>query len=147
LIFYRVIGKRTSDHLEEIKSSDGSTIAIVVRKNFNKEGINFLSEGNFPLQLGINSYKKGYKIKGHFHQKREVVVNSIQEVIYFKSGRALVELYDLNKKLVTSISLSAGDLIFFVDGGHGFEMAEDTTFIEVKQGPYLGKDTDKELIE
>lgn len=122
--------------MEEIKSDDGSTIAIVVRKDFDKEGVNFLSADSFPLQLGVNSYKKGHKIKSHFHQKREFIVNNIQEVIYFRSGRALVKLYDLNKKLIKSLSLSAGDLIFFVDGGHGFEMAEDTTFIEVKQGPF-----------
>jgi hypothetical protein len=136
-----------SDCLEEIKSNDGLTIAIVVRKSFNNKGINFMSEDNFPFQLGVNSYKKGYKIQDHFHKKREVVVNTIQEMIYFKSGSALVTLYDLNKKLVKSLSLSTGDLIFFVDGGHGFEMSEDTTFIEVKQGPYLGKEKDKELIK
>ena len=136
-----------SDRLEKIRSNNGSTIAIVVRKNFKKEGMNFLSEDIFPLQLGVNSYKKGYKIDGHFHQKREVMVDNFQEVIYFKSGKALVKLFDLNKKLVESISLSAGDLIFFVDGGHGFEMSEDTTFIEIKQGPYFGKDKDKDLIE
>lgn len=133
--------------MEEIKSSDGSTIAIVVAKNFNKDGINFLSEDSFPLQLGINSYKKGHKIKSHLHPKMKVAVSSFQEVIYLKSGRALVKLYDLDKKFLKSVSLSAGDLIFFVDGGHGFEMSEDTTFIEVKQGPYLGKDKDKELIK
>lgn len=133
--------------MEEIKSSDGSIIAMVVRKSFNKKGNNFLSDGTFPFQLGVNSYKKGYKIKSHFHQKRAFVVNKIQEVLYFKSGGALVFLYDLNRKLVASVNLFAGDLIFFVDGGHGLEISEDTTIIEVKQGPYLGKDTDKELIE
>jgi hypothetical protein len=133
--------------LQEIKSTDGATIAIVVKNSFRKEGLNFMSEDSFPLQVGVNSYKKGHKIKGHFHQKREFLVNNIQEVIYFKSGSALVKLYDLNRKLVKSLSLSAGDLIFFIDGGHGFEMSEDTTFIEIKQGPYLGKDKDKELIE
>ncbi len=133
--------------MEEIKSSTGSTIAIVVRKDFNKEGANFLSKETFPFQLGVSSYKEGHKIKSHFHKKREVVVNNIQEVIYFKSGKALVTLYDLDKTLIKSLSLSAGDLIFLVDGGHGFEMSEDTTFIEVKQGPYLGKDKDKEFIE
>lgn len=133
--------------MEEIKSSDGSTIAIVIRKSFSQEGINFLSEANFPFQLGVNSYKKDHKIKAHFHQKREFVINNIQEVIYFKSGSALVTLFDLNKNLVKSVSLSTGDLIFLVDGGHRFEMSEDTTFIEVKQGPYLGKEKDKELIE
>jgi hypothetical protein len=133
--------------LEEIKSSDGSIIAIVVKKDFKKEGVNFLSPNNFPIQLGVNTYKKGHKINSHFHQKREFVVNSIQEVIYFKSGKALIKLYDLNMKLLKSLTLSAGDLIFLVDGGHGFEMAEDTTFIEIKQGPYFGRNMDKGLIE
>ena len=133
--------------MEEIKSDNGSTIAIVVRRNFNNDGINFLSDDTFPLQLGVNTYKKGHKISGHFHPKREVVVSNIQEVLFFKSGRALVSLYDLNRKLIRSINLSAGDLIFFVDGGHGLEMSEDTTFVEIKQGPYLGKDKDKEIIE
>ncbi len=145
--FFQDIRKRTSDLLEEIKSSDGYTIAIVIQKNFKKEGLNFVSESDFPLQLGINSYKKGHKIKSHFHQNREVVINSIQEVVYLKSGSAHVHLFDLNKKIVKSLKLSAGDLIFFINGGHGFDISEDTTIIEVKQGPYFGKDKDKELIE
>ena len=133
--------------LEEIKSKDGSPIAIIIRKNFDKNGINFFTDNSYPLQLGVNSYKKGHKIRGHIHQKREIVVNNIQEVLYIKSGKVFVTLYDLNNKLIKSADLSAGDLIFFVDGGHGIEMAEDTTFIEVKQGPYFGKDKDKEIIE
>jgi hypothetical protein len=147
LLFYLDTKKWTRADLEEIKSSGGSTIAIVVRKDFNKEGINFFSEDVSPIQLGVNTYKKGHKINGHFHPKREVVINTFQEVIYLKRGKVVVELFDFNRKFVKSISLSGGDLIFFVDGGHGFEMSEDTTFIEVKQGPYLGKDKDKELIE
>ena len=135
------------DWLEAIKSNNGTTIAIVVRKSFNREGINFLSEDSFPLQLGVNSYKKDHVIKGHFHKKKEFIVNNIQEVIFFRSGSALVKLYDLDKKFIKSLRLSAGDLVFFVDGGHGFEMDEDTTFIEVKQGPYFGKNNDKALIE
>ncbi len=133
--------------MEEIKSSNGDTIAIVIRKDFNREGINFVSDSSFPLQLGINSYKKGHEIKSHFHQKREFVITNVQEVIYLKSGKVLVSLYDLNKTMVQTITLSAGDLIFFVNGGHGLEMLENTTFIEVKQGPYFGQDKDKEPIE
>jgi hypothetical protein len=32
--------------------------------------------------------------------------------------------------------------LFFVVGGHGFEMLEPTEMIEVKQGPFMG-DSDK----
>ena len=133
--------------MEEIKSVDDRTVAIVIKKSFEKDGINFVSKNVFPLQLGINSYTKGSKIKPHIHVDREITVKSIQEVIYIKMGSVLVNLYNANKELLNSFKLSTGDLIFFISGGHGFEILEDTTVIEVKQGPYFGKDQDKVMIE
>lgn len=133
--------------MEEIASAKGETIAIVIKKSFNKRGINFVSKDHFPLQLGINSYKKGDKIKPHVHIDREIVIKNLQEVVQIKKGKVAVDLYDSNEQLFKSIRLSTGDLIFFVSGGHGFEMLNDTTIIEVKQGPYLGKDKDKVIIE
>lgn len=47
--------------MEKIKSKDRKTIAIVGRKNFKKEGINFISDPDFPLQLGICNFKKNEK--------------------------------------------------------------------------------------
>ncbi len=133
--------------IEEIKSDDGRTIAIVVKRDFKKDGVNFVSKQDFPLQLGISSYKKGDEIKAHLHIQKEIKINKIQEVVYIERGRTMVGLYDLNGRKFKSVELSDGDTIFFVDGGHGFEMLEDTKIIEVKQGPYFGKDKDKRLIE
>lgn len=133
--------------MEKITSASGETIAIVVKKSFKKEGVNFISQNNFPLQLGISSYKKGDKIKPHVHIDREITVTNLQEVVYIKSGRVTVNLYDSNSELFKSVKLSTGDLIFFVSGGHGFEMFKDTTIIEVKQGPYFGKEKDKVMLE
>ena len=133
--------------MEEIKSDDGKIIAIVVKREFEKDGVNFVSKEDYPLQLGINSYKQGAKIKAHFHIEKEIMVNKIQEVVHIRSGRTVVNLYDLNGKKFKSVELSEGDTILFVDGGHGFEMLEDTKIIEVKQGPYSGRDKDKRMIE
>ena len=124
--------------MEEIKSDDGKIIAIVVKREFEKEGVNFISKEDYPLQLGISSYKEGDKIKPHFHIEKGIKINKIQEVVHIKSGRTMVNLYDLNGKKFKSVGLSDGDTIFFADGGHGFEMLEDTKIIEVKQGPYFG---------
>jgi hypothetical protein len=132
--------------MEEIRSGDGRIIAIVVKRDFEK-GVNFVSKPDFPLQLGISSYKKGEKIKAHFHMEKEIKIDKLQEVVHIESGRAVVDLYDLNGRKFKSVDLSADDTIFFVDGGHGFEMLEDTKIIEVKQGPYFGKDKDKRIIE
>jgi hypothetical protein len=132
---------------EKIKSPDGKTIAIVVRANYKKNGVNFMSQEDYPLQLGISSYKEGDKIRSHRHINKKLVIDKIQEIVHFESGRALINLYDLNATKFKSIKLSMGDTIFFVDGGHGFTMLEDTKLIEVKQGPYLGKNQDKMMIE
>jgi hypothetical protein len=133
--------------MEEIKSDEGKIIAIVVRREFEKDGVNFISKPDYPLQLGISSYKQGATIKAHFHIEKKVMINKLQEVVHIKSGRTTVNLYDLNGEKFKSVELSDGDTIFFVDGGHGFEMLEDTKIIEVKQGPYSGKDKDKRMIE
>ena len=133
--------------MEEIRSDDGRIIAIVVRRDFEKEGVNFISKDDFPLQLGVSGYRKGATIKAHFHIEKEIKINKIQEVVHIESGRTRVNLYDLDGKKFKSVELSDDDTILFVDGGHGFEMLEDTRIIEVKQGPYFGKDEDKRMIE
>ncbi len=133
--------------MEEIKSNDGKIIAIVVNKDFKKNGINFVSKKEFTLQLGVNNYKKEYKIKPHFHIGKKIIINKIQEIVHIENGKVIVDLYDLSGKKFKSIILSMGDTIFFIDGGHGFEILEDTKIIEVKQGPYFGKDKDKRIIE
>lgn len=133
--------------LKEIKSGNGETIAIIVKNSYKKDGVNFLSKSHFPLQLGVNSYSTGDKIKPHIHLDKTVTIKTCQEIAFIKNGEVVVHLYDSNRVLFDSFNLSTGDLIFFVSGGHGFEILEDTTIIEVKQGPYFGKDQDKALIE
>ena len=133
--------------VSKIKSNDGKTIAIVVRKDFKKEGVNFISDPDFPLQLGISNYKKNEEIKAHFHIENEIKINKIQEIVYIKKGKTLVNLYNKDGCNFKSIELTTGDIIFFVEGGHGFNMLEETDIIEVKQGPYFGRNKDKRLIE
>lgn len=134
--------------MEEIKSKKGNLIALIIRKTLlEKEGPTFISHESFPLQLGTSFYQTGKKIAPHRHLTREIKVGEIQEVVYFESGRAKVDLYDEEDKQFDSIELGAGDLILFTgQGGHGFDILEATKIIEVKQGPYLGKETDKKIL-
>ncbi len=133
--------------VSKIKSNDGRTIAIVVRKDFKKEGVNFISDPDFPLQLGISNYKENEEVKAHFHIENEIKINKIQEIIYIKKGKALANLYNKEGFNFKSVELTTGDIIFFIEGGHGFKMLEETDIIEVKQGPYFGRNKDKRMIE
>lgn len=133
--------------LEEIRAGDGALVAIIVRRDFRKEGCNFLTKEDFPLQMGINSYPKGERIKAHFHLKKSVLIEVLQELLLIRVGKVIVNLYDSKSAFLESVTLESGDLIFFAGGGHGLEICEDTTFLEIKQGPYIGREKDKVSIE
>jgi hypothetical protein len=133
--------------LQEIRCQDGQLVAVLVRASFRKNGVNFISRDDFPLQLGVSGYKKGAKIEPHFHRNRRIVIDQIQEVVYVETGRMVVNLYGSHGEQLAPVEMRSGDTIVLVDGGHGFEMSEDTTIIEVKQGPYLGRDVDKIILD
>ena len=114
-------------------------LAIIIPRNFEKEGIEFFTPDDFSQQLAYMKRPKNYVIPPHVHNPvvREVVFT--QEVLFIKSGKVRVDFYDENKNYIKSIILEAGDVILLASGGHGFEMIEDSEIIEVKQGPYAGE--------
>ena len=54
--------------------------------------------------------------------------------------------YDSSKEFIGERTLHSGDLILLCGGCHSFEMLEETSMIEVKQGPFAG-DGDKTRFE
>ena len=84
--------------------------------------------------------KKGHQIEPHIHNyvSREIMLT--QEVLFIKSGKVRVDLYDDHKKYYESRILNRGDIILLANSGHGITVLEESEMIEVKQGPYLEKD-------
>lgn len=113
--------------------------AIVIRRNYHAESIEFFTPANSPQQLGYMNRPKGYYIKPHVHNPVERVISLTQEVLVIKSGKIRVDFYDTSKTYLKSISLEAGDVIFLSNGGHGFAILEDAEVIEIKQGPFVGE--------
>ena len=64
-----------------------------------------------------------------------------------QNGSLLNHTVRVKGDLLTSIILNAGDIIVYLAGGHDFEILENNTQIfEVKNGPYLGTEKDKKII-
>ena len=78
-------------------------------------------------------------IPPHTHIPLDRTVSLTQEVLYIKSGRVRLDLYNKDISYFESRILSAGDVVLLADGGHGFTMLEQSEIIEVKQGPYAGE--------
>ena len=131
--------------METIACRD-QVLAILVRANYSGSGIRFFTPDNFSQQLAYMNRATGYVIPPHVHNAQRREVHLTNEVLFIKSGRVRVDLYDSDKVYAESRVLEAGDVILLVSGGHGFEMLDDTEMIEVKQGPYTG-DSDKTRFE
>lgn len=121
---------------------NGILLAIIIRANYNKEGISFFTPNDFSQQLGYMNRPKGYIIEPHIHKLVERKVTLTQEVLYIKSGKVLINFYDDDQNYLENKTVSTGDVVLLAQGGHGFEILEDSEIIEVKQGPYIG-DEDK----
>lgn len=114
-------------------------LALILRTQFNKNGIEFFTPSDFSQQLGYMKREAGYIIDPHVHNPVIRKVDYTKEVLFVKSGKLRVDFYDSNQTYLKSEELNKGDVILLAYGGHGFEMIEDTELIEVKQGPYAGE--------
>ena len=121
---------------------DGAELALILRRDFQKDGIEFLTANDYSQQLGYMKRPQGYVIPPHVHNPVAREVRFTKEVLFIKSGRLRVDFYSEAQAYIESTILEAGDVILLAYGGHGFVMLEPTEIIEVKQGPYVG-DADK----
>lgn len=127
----------------ELISDGHMKIAIVVRNNFHKDGLSFLTDENETLQFGYFSHPKGHRIVSHVHKPFERITYDTQEVLYVKNGHVKVNFFSQNQKpLNNSVDLYTNDWIILMAAGHGLEILKDSTIIEIKNGPYAG-DLDK----
>jgi len=115
------------------------SLAIIIRNDFKKEGIEFFTNDNDSQQLGYMNRPKDYEILPHRHNIVQREVHLTQEVLFIKSGKVRVDFYDNQQTYLESRTLLKGDVILLADGGHGFYMIEPSEIIEVKQGPYCGE--------
>jgi hypothetical protein len=117
-------------------------LGIIIRSNYSKDGIEFFTSENDSQQLGYMKRPSGYKIQPHRHNIVIREVHLTQEVLFIKKGLVRVDFYDNDQNYLDSRTLNQGDIILLSDGGHGFEMLDESEIVEVKQGPYCG-DKDK----
>ena len=115
-------------------------IALIIRAEFKEPGVHFFTPPNFSQQVAFMKHSVGKKIAPHIHNMVSRQVLYTQEVLFIRQGRVKVNLYSSMKEFIDSRILETGDVILLCGGGHSFEMLEETSMIEVKQGPYSGED-------
>lgn len=144
LNFMYGIMNMSNENIERVEVN-GELLAIVVRNTYDEKGINFLTPDDLTLQFGIHNRESGEQSKAHKHFIIPELSNiPILEVFHIAEGKAKVTFFDDNVKELSSVILVAGDSL--VNTGlrmHSVDYIEKTKMIEIKQGPYRGKETDK----
>ena len=129
---------------EVIKDSNGEILAGIVDTNVTNEDKEFHTPDTFSLQVGTFNLQKGEKLQRHVHLEHKRTIFNTSEVLFVQEGKLSIEIFDSLKTFVGMRILSPGYLIIFCNGGHSFEMFENTKFLEIKQGPYSeGLDKEK----
>lgn len=119
-------------------------IALIIKNNYSNNGLNFLTQENSIQQVAYISQKKNTVINAHIHSQIQRTIVGTPEVLFIKEGKIRLDLYTQDKKYIESTILETGDIAILQYGGHGIKCLENSKFIEVKQGPYLGV-KDKEI--
>jgi hypothetical protein len=127
------------ENVERIEHN-GKVLAIIVRKSFNKEGLTFVTGNEYGLQVGIHLQKKGFEAKPHIHIPFKELKNlEVQEMFYVERGKIRIGLYDSSDQKVADIEGRQGDILILISG-NSLTCLEDSKLIEIKQGPYRGKE-------
>src|SRR5438552_2998181 len=134
-------GESATEHdlIEKVHHRD-VLLALIVRANFKKSGIEFFTPNEFSQQLAYMNRAQGYVIAPHVHNPSARQVHFTKEVLFVRQGKVRVDFYSDQQQYLESRVLVTGDVILLAFGGHGFEMLEETEMIEVKQGPYAGEE-------
>ena len=115
-------------------------LAFVIRSSFLPEETSFLTPLESNQQVGYVVYPAGGEITRHVHHPIERRIIGTSEALIILRGRCEADIYNDDRRLVTTRELSKGDVLLMISGGHGFRILEDTVFLEIKQGPYVGGD-------
>jgi hypothetical protein len=136
--------KNNMEHVQKI-THNNKTLAIVIRANCEVEKTEFFSPDDFPLQMGMHNRKANDKVPAHRHKPFKQLENlPVQEFFYVIEGKVKVVLYH-NKQPHETIILKKGDMAL-LNCGHEFTFLEQTRIVEIKQGPYRGREQEKEFL-
>lgn len=125
----------------------GVKYAEVIRSQIRVEETVFFSQPESSFQFGLLAHHAGFVEPPHYHKAVTRTILDLQQMFVVQRGVVSVELYDDGGQLLQDIILYAGDAIVLIQGVHAIRVIEDMQCISVKQGPFLGTENDKILVE
>lgn len=127
------------NNIINVKDDNEQILAMIIRNDYSCDGINFITPDDYSQQMAFMHHKKGHVILPHVHNEVKREIYYTKEVLVIKKGKLRCDFYSDKREYIKSVILSDGDIILLVSGGHGFVCLEETSMVEIKQGPYSGE--------
>lgn len=129
--------------IEYVREGD-RLLAIVVRAGFAEPGTTPFTDEALPLQMSIMNKQNGEVVGPHIHPPVEAEPRGEfrQEMLHVVAGSVEVGVHSRSGELIETVLLRTRDTILLTEG-HSTRFLEETKVLEIKQGPYPGKDSDK----
>ena len=124
---------------------DGKILARHITQEDIKPGLlSFTNDNEFLQVVTWGHYEKGKYLQDHWHNEFERTALRTYEVVYVVKGAIEARLFDFNLVPVETLVVSQGEMLILLESAHGYTiLEEDTTVIEIKNGPFMGVDKDK----
>lgn len=125
----------------------GTKYAEVIRAGARVETTRFFSPAESSFQFGLLAHQAGFVEPPHYHAAATRTIADLQQMFVVQRGVVAVDLYSDDGTHLREIVLAAGDAIVLIHGVHAIRVIEDFQAISVKQGPFLGTEKDKVLVQ
>jgi hypothetical protein len=107
----------------------------------------FFSSPESSFQFGLLAHEAGYAEEPHYHREIARTIQDLQQMFVVQRGIVDVQLYTDDRALYREVRLHPGDAIVLIHGIHAIKVREDMQCLTVKQGPFLGDEVDKVVVQ
>jgi len=121
--------------------------AEIIRANMAVEKTTFISPAESSFQFGLLAHEAGFFEPPHYHRPFKREISDLQQMFVVQKGIVAVQLYNKDGSMFREVILRQGDAIVLIHGVHSIRVIEDMQCISIKQGPFLGTEYDKVIVE
>jgi hypothetical protein len=135
-------------HKEDVREivKDGLLLARHILPGDFRKGLAFYSQDQEFLQIGTWRYDQGKQLCAHIHNVVPREIRRTHEVAIVIQGAMAARIFDEERELVETVTVRRGEMLILMNGGHDYTILEDDTrILEIKNGPFLGREIDKTL--
>ena len=130
--------------MRQICDEDGCVLAIILEEVDYMEGFDkrFFSDPADAIQVGSLFFARGSVVEPHRHKCKAPCADTV-EVLLVLSGVLWASIFDDKGQCRDEFYVKRGDILVQKAGGHGFQFYDDARLLEIKTGPYEGRESDK----